>query len=93
MACAQGVLTLCTVTSWLLAPAASLVLPWSFWNLPHFSANPGSCSPPQSTLMGQVGVCTGCTGGSSPVRTCCVTLAVPSPVRVATPALILTWLL
>lgn len=68
-------------------PGPSLVL---------LESSPFFCQPrfllptPQSTLMGQVA---GCTGGSSPVRTCCLTLAVPSPVGVATPALILTWLL
>lgn len=57
-----GAASLCAqTTSWLLSPAVSPdSLPWSFQNLPHFSASPhpgpGACSRPTVSLEGQAGV-------------------------------------
>lgn len=76
-----------------------LLLPQTVFSLVLLESSPFFCPPwfllptPESALMGQVGVRMGCTAGSSSGLTCCLTLAVPSPVGVATPALILTWLL
>ena len=76
-----GAASLCAqTTSWLLSPAVSPdSLPWSFQNLPHFSASPhpgpSACSPPTVSSGGSGwGAC----GRPSSAPACCLTLAVTS---------------
>lgn len=78
MLLALRVLTLCVVKSWLFPLVASAVFSLVLLQSSLFFYHPQFLLlTPRSALMGQVGVCMGCTCHSSSVLTCCLTLLSP----------------